>query len=132
MRHYNTRRLPGRIARALNIVPLPYRIVTLQLITALGVAALLLSVSRFESLSALAAGLVCVVPNGYFAWATTNARSAPRLLGQGVAKFVLTVFFLAGTFAVMKPAPLGFFSAFIAVQAMTLMGPLLTTRLAEK
>ncbi len=109
-------------------MPLPYRIVTLQLFTALGVAALLLpvgSVDRFESLSALAAGLVCIVPNGYFAWATNTARSAPRLLGQSVAKFVLTVFFMAGIFVLMKPAPLGFFSAFIAVQAMALVGPLL-------
>ncbi len=113
-------------------MPLPYRIVTLQLITALGVAAFLLSVNRFESLSALAAGLVCVVPNGYFAWATSTARSAPRLLGQGVAKFVLTVFFMAGTFALMKPAPLGFFSAFIAVQAMALVGPLLGSFLGKE
>ena len=96
-------------------MPLPYRIVTLQLITALGVAALLLMVNLFESLSALAAGLVCIGPNGYFAWATNTTRSAPRLLGQSVAKFVVTVFFMAGIFVLMKPAPLGFFSAPFAI-----------------
>ena len=106
-------------------MPLPYRIVTLQLITVLGVAVVLLSSSRFESLSALAAGLVCVVPNGYFAWAASTARSGPRLLGQGFAKLILVMFFMAGTFVWMKPAPLGFFSAFIAVQAMALVAPLL-------
>lgn len=106
-------------------MPLPYRIVTLQLITVLGVAVVLLLSSRFEALSALAAGLVCVVPNGYFAWAASTARSGPRLLGQGFAKLVLVMFFMAGTFALMKPAPLGFFSAFIAVQAMALVAPLL-------
>jgi len=84
----------------------------------------LLLLSPAQALAALAAGAVCIVPGGYFAWRSERERSAGRLLGQGVAKFVLTLVLMALVFASMKPPPLGFFATFVLMQAMYVLVPL--------
>ena len=116
---------------------LPAQIVILQSMTSLVVAAAMLlsdnsSQAGFgdslragsDAVAALMAGAVCVVPGGYFAWRALNERSPGRLLGQGVMKFLLTVTLMALVFAVMKPAPLGFFASFVAMQFAYVVGPL--------
>ena len=97
-------------------MPLSYRIVTLQVATALVGAAGLLLWRIPDATGALAAGLVCTIPNGYFAWRANHERSPSRLLGAGVAKMVGTVVLMAVVFATIKPAPLGFFGMFVALQ----------------
>lgn len=107
-------------------LPLPYLIVTLQLVTSLVVAAgFALADKSQESAAALLAGAVCVVPAGYFAWRSQRERLAGRLLGQGLMKSVLTLSLMALVFAAYQPAALGFFSAFVLIQAMYVIGPLL-------
>jgi F0F1-type ATP synthase assembly protein I len=91
--------------------------------TSLVVAAGLALVDNSEALAALMAGVVCVIPGGYFAWRATVERSPARLLGQGVMKFLLTVTLMALAFAAFQPAPLGFFAAFVLMQTMYVLGP---------
>lgn len=97
---------------------------TLQLVTALVMAAALLLIAPEQSFAALLAGLVCVVPGAFFAWRSQRERSPGRLLGQGVLKFVLTLVSMALVFAWFVPPPLGFFATFVLMQAMYVVGPL--------
>jgi ATP synthase protein I len=99
-----------------------YRIVLYQAVAAAVVAAGLMLVSPEQSLAALLAGLVCVVPNAYFAWRTGVERSPALLLAQGVGKLAFATALMVVVFAMLKPAPLGFFSAFIAMQLMYVVG----------
>ncbi|MFW6092367.1 MAG: ATP synthase subunit I [Pseudomonadota bacterium] len=102
---------------------LPYLVVLLQATTALIVAAAFAWVDKSEAIASLLAGGVVVLPAAYFAWRARWERSPGRLLGQGLMKFVLTVTLMALVFAVCEPAPLGFFSAFVAMQLMYVVGP---------
>lgn len=102
---------------------LPLVVVVLQLMTSLVVAAGLALVDNSQAWAALMAGAVSVIPGSYFAWRATAERSPARLLGQGVMKFLLTVALMALVFAVLRPAPLGFFAAFLLMQAMYIVGP---------
>jgi len=117
---YEVRR--PRPRRPFTRVPLSYRIVTLQVATALIVAAGMLLWNMPDAVGALAAGVVCVIPNGYFAWRANLERSASRLLGAGAAKFVGTVVLMAVAFATIKPSPLGFFGTFVALQIVHVVG----------
>ena len=103
---------------------LPFRIVTLQLLTALVMAGCLLIWDSSQAAGALLAGVVCVVPAGYFAWRVKVERSASRVLLQGVLKFVLTVVLMAACIVVFKPPPAGFFGTFMLLQVMYVVGPL--------
>ena len=102
---------------------LPLLIVMLQLMTSLVVAAGLALVDNSQAMAALLAGAVCGVPGGYFAWRATVERSPARLLGQGVMKFLLTLTLMALAFVAFRPAPLGFFAAFVLMQTMYVVGP---------
>lgn len=102
---------------------LPSLIVLLQLMTSLVVAAAFALADNSQAQAALVAGAVCVVPGAYFAWRAMVERSPGRLLGQGVMKFVLTLALMAVAFAVIQPAPLGFFTAFVLMQTMYVAGP---------
>jgi len=99
-----------------------YRIVVYQAATALLIAAGLAWVSLDQGVAALLAGAVCVVPNGYYAWRISGERSPGRLLGLGVARVMVTLSLMAVAFATAKPAPLGFFVTFIAMQLMYVVG----------
>ena len=106
-------------------MPLSYRIVTLQVATALVVAAAALlwgQPDASDAMGALAAGVACAVPNGYFAWRANHERSASRLLGAGVAKLVGTVVLMAVAFATMQPSLLGFFGTFVVLQIVQVAG----------
>ncbi|MFU8813870.1 MAG: ATP synthase subunit I [Pseudomonadales bacterium] len=104
---------------------LPLAIVMLQLTTALVVAGGLFLLDAREAESALLAGATIVIPGGYFAWRARVERSPGRLLAHGMMKFVSTVALMALSFAVFDAAPLGFFSAFVLMQAMYVIAPLL-------
>jgi ATP synthase protein I len=103
-------------------VPLSYRIVTLQVAAALIAAAGLALWSTADAIAALAAGVACGVPNGYFAWRVNHERSASRLLGAGVVRFVGTIVLMALAFAMVKPSPLGFFGTFVVLQIVHVAG----------
>lgn len=104
--------------------PLPLLIVVLQSMTSLVVAAGLALVDNAQAWAALLAGVVCVAPGGYFAWRALAERSPGRLLGHGLAKSLVTVTLMALVFAVLQPRALGFFLAFVLMQAMYVIGPL--------
>jgi F0F1-type ATP synthase assembly protein I len=130
---YNTRRLWGRFRDVWYGMkgasdPLPLTVVWLQAAGALVVAMGLWFFDPAQALAAFLAGAVVVVPNGYFAWRVGVERSPGRLLAHGVMRFVVTVVLMALTFVVFRPAPLGFFSAFVLMQAMYAAGPLLIGR----
>ena len=99
-------------------MPLSYRIVTLQVAAACIAALALLWWSASEAVAALTAGVVCVLPNGYFAWQANRERSATRLLAAGAMRFVGTVMLMVVAFATIEPAPLGFFGTFIVLQVV--------------
>jgi hypothetical protein len=77
-----------------------------------------------QTVSALAAGLACVVPAWLYAWRATVERSATRFLLQGVLKFGLTLTLMAVCIVAIKPAAAGFFGTFILLQAMYVIAPL--------
>ena len=98
------------------------RIILFQAMLALVIGAGMMLVSIEESLAALAAGAVCLVPNAYFAWRTSMERSPARLLAQSVGKVVVTLSLMAAVIVVLRPAPMGFFTAFVAMQLTYLLG----------
>jgi F0F1-type ATP synthase assembly protein I len=104
---------------------LPLTIVALQVASAVVVATGLSLVDASQAIAALLAGAVVVLPNGYFALLAKPERSPGWLLAHGIMRFLLTVTLMALAFAVFKPAALGFFSAFVLMQAMYAVGPLL-------
>ena len=110
---------------------LPYRIVTLQLLAAVVAAAGLLIWDGSQAFSALLAGAVCLIPGVFFAWRAVVERSPAKLLSQGVFKFALTFALFAACIALFKPAAAGFFGTFALLQAMYVLGPLLSKE-AEK
>ncbi len=102
---------------------LSYRIVSLQLAVTLAAAALFLFWDVSQALAALAGGLVAVAPAALFAWRASVERSARRLLLHGVLKFLLSRVLLALAMILLKPQAAGFFTTFIAVQLMYVIGP---------
>ena len=78
-----------------------------------------------QTVSALAAGLACVVPAALYAWRAAVERSAARFLLQGVVKFAFTLVLVAACIVLMKPAAAGFFGTFILLQAMYVIAPLM-------
>lgn len=98
------------------------RIVAYQGAVALVMAVALAPLGRAQSLAALIAGLVVLVPNAYFAWRAGVEPSPTRLLAHGVGRSVATLVLMAAAFAVTRPAPLGFFAALIVMQLMYLVG----------
>jgi len=106
------------------VLPVSYRIVTLQAFAAIAAAAVMALISAEQAVAALLAGAVGVIPSGFLAWRVQVERSPGRLLGQGVVKFVLTVVLMAMAFAWLKPASLGFFATLVLMQLMYVVGAL--------
>ncbi len=105
-------------------VPLSYRIVASQLGVALVAGLGFLPLALQQAQAAWLAGVVTVLPGGYFAWRAHHERSPGRLLGQGVLKSLLTMVLMALVFATLKPPPLGFFVAFVLMLSMYVLVPL--------
>ena len=97
-------------------MPVSYRVVLLQLAVGMAVAGGLLIWRSGEALAALLATMVCVLPNGYFAWRAQNERSPSRVLGAGMLKFFSTVGLMILALWWWEPAPLGFLGALVVVQ----------------
>ena len=119
---YNARALrTGYLLTTLNPV---LRIVVAQGVVTLVMAAGWTVSTLAEGASSLAAGVVVVVPNAYFAWRVLKAKArgaandeARALLGNAVVKLALSVALLVVVFATLDPAPVAFFATFIAVHA---------------
>jgi len=105
-------------------VPLSYRIVILQLVVTLVVAMFGLLWDAEQSLAALLAGIVCVVPGGVFAWRASAEKSPRALLLQGLGKFAAPIALMAMFLIWLHPAVLGFFGTFIVLQTMYVIGPM--------
>ena len=114
----------------------PHRIVVWQLVATAAVALALLgwemlTASRDgpwwgleQTVSALAAGLACVIPGAWYAWRATKERSGARFLLQGVLKFMLTIALMAACIILIRPEPAGFFGTFVLLQTMYVLAPL--------
>lgn len=102
----------------------PARVVGLQVVVTLCVAAVALFWSADEAKSALLGGIVAFVPNAYFAWAASRTgRSGAqqeavleggRFLGRWLVKMGLMVALLVIALAVLKAGSLGFFAGLVA------------------
>ncbi|MYD97241.1 MAG: ATP synthase subunit I [Gammaproteobacteria bacterium] len=108
----------------------PARVVGLQVVVTLFVAAAALFWSGDEAKSALLGGIVAFVPNAYFAWAASRTgRSGAlkrvgaqqeavleggRFLGRWLVKMGLMVALLVIALAVLKAGSLGFFAGLVA------------------
>lgn len=105
--------MPGRPEMGM---PLPYRTVVLQASVGLALVLVALVWDGREAVSALAATIASVVPNGYFAWRASRERAAARLLAAEVVKIVATIGLMGSAFATMEMSPLGFFATFGVLQ----------------
>lgn len=106
-------------------MPLTYRMVVMQGCAVLIAAVALLPVAREETWAALLAGAVSVVPNALYAWQSERERSPGRLVAFGLLRFLLTLALLGAAIALLRPAPLGFFGAFVLGQLAFFVAPLL-------
>lgn len=100
----------------------PYRTVALQALAGLGVVLAALAWDAREAVAALAATIVSVVPNAYFAWRVSRERAAARILAAEVVKVVATVGMMGLAFATMELRPLGFFATFGVLQLAHVVG----------
>jgi ATP synthase protein I len=91
-----------------------------------------LCVDKVAAVSALLGGLVCVIPNVYFArtlFKHQGARSARKIVNGFYAgeayKLVLTVALFAMVFKTMMVNPLVFFLAYVVTQLVFWFAPLI-------
>lgn len=103
-------------------MPLPYRTVALQALVGVALVLVALTWDVREALAALAATVVSVVPNGYFAWRISRERAAARILAAEVVKVVATLGLMGLAFATMELRPLGFFGTFGVLQLTHVVG----------
>lgn len=66
-----------------------------------------------SSVSMVLGGVAILLPNAFFAWASTRRRSGGWLLVQGVVKFLLSIILMAIAFRHFSPDPLAFFAGVI-------------------
>ena len=103
---------------------MPYRIVVVQILTAVVGTTAALFWDSAAALAALLAAVSVVAPNALFAWRVETAGraggqavdAARRALGQAAAKVVLSVVLMAMAFVWFKPAALPFFGMVVALQ----------------
>lgn len=114
----------------------PVRVVALQAVVTVVVAALALAWSVDEAKSAFLGGLVAFLPNAYFAWAASRAGrggqdaaqeavvEGGKFLGRWLVKMGLMVALLVVALAVLGAGSLGFFVGLIATLIAPLASPL--------
>lgn len=95
---------------------LPQRIVLTQGVIAAVCSLVLLGVSVHEALAALAAGFICVVANGWYAFRLARTSNPQALIGLWIARSVLMALLMVATFVWWAPAALGFFGTLALVQ----------------
>ena len=117
--------------------PKVIRIVGLQAAATLLISlAALFSGDKTLAYSALLGGLVCVLPNVYFAWlmfrnmGASAAKEVVRSFYKAEAvKFGLTVVLFALVFIVVRPLnPISFFLTYAVVQSVHWLAPLVMKR----
>ncbi|TDJ24835.1 MAG: hypothetical protein E2O54_01300 [Gammaproteobacteria bacterium] len=108
-----------------NMMPLPYRVLVVQMLVAGLISAVLaLLVGVADAGAALLAGITVVIPNAYFGWRVVNPeagedpqRASRRLVIQGVQKQLLMLVLMIAAFIGSAPAPWPFFGTLIALLA---------------
>ena len=105
-------------------MPLPYRIVTLQLLLCTVAAARFAGLGCFASLLSTAGWRVLCGPRRDFRVADDRRAIAGQAAGQGVVKFALTLLLMAGCIVAFGPAVGWFFCTFVLLQSMYVVGPL--------
>lgn len=117
--------------------PKVIRVVGLQVVVAILVSAVCwLLLDAVAAYSALLGGLVCAMPNLYFAWKAFSyqgaqaAREIVRSFYKAEAvKFGLTAVLFALVFALVRPLnPISFFLTYAVVQAMHWLAPMVLKR----
>ena len=115
---------------------IPARVVGMQAVASVAVAALALMASVEEAKAALVGGMAAVLPNAYFAWTLARAAAARvdsseralleagRTLGRWGAKMALTVALLVVAVAVLEMGGIGFFAGLGAALMAQLAAPL--------
>lgn len=109
------------------------RLLLIQLgVTILITLIALVAKNATAAISAVAGGLVCIVPNAYFAiklFRHTGARAAKQIVNgfyKGEAlKLMLSIALFAIVFKFLKTNPLVFFVAYIAAQMVFWFAPLI-------
>jgi F0F1-type ATP synthase assembly protein I len=108
---------------------LPYRILLAQACAGAVVAIALLASGPAYVLAALLGMAVVVLPNALLALqlqiASQRGDSAARMLGQGFAKFVLTITLVAVALSVIRPEAVGFFAGLGAAVLAQIIAPAL-------
>ncbi|WP_324768075.1 ATP synthase subunit I [Pokkaliibacter plantistimulans] len=108
------------------------RILISQLGLSLVLGLSLLAFDQIGALSIVLGGLICLLPNSYFAWrlfAVRGARSSrdiAKAFYKGEAgKLLITIVLFALVFSMVKPLNvLALFAGFVAVQMMNWIVPL--------
>ena len=115
----------------------PVRVVALQAVVTVVVAALALAWGADEAKSALLGGLVAFLPNAYFAWAASRAGrggqdatqeavvEGGKFLVRWLVKMGLMVVLLVFALVFLKAGSLGFFIGLVAVLMAQFASPLL-------
>ncbi|WP_136065061.1 F0F1 ATP synthase subunit I [Modicisalibacter radicis] len=123
--------LPARIKR-----PQFKRLLVAQAMVVLAATAIAAILSGAAAVSALLGGLVCLLPNGYFAWRAfryQGARFARDIVKSfyraEAGKFGLTAALFALVFIAVPPSnPAFFFGAYVATLGTQWLGPWLLRR----
>lgn len=130
-------------------VPLPFRIVGLQVIAVVAAALLMLFEGTRQAGSAVLGGTVIVLPNAYFAYAVARRLrlehdshghhdagdgnlAAMRLLGRGASKLVLAAVLMGLVFSFVRVEPLGFFGAMTVALLVQVLAPFLAGVLDQR
>lgn len=75
-----------------------------------------------SSVPVVLGGITILLPNAFFAWASTRRRSGGWLLVQGVVKFLLSVVLMGIVFRYLTPDPLAFFAGVIVALVAHVIG----------
>ena len=98
--------------------------VAVQMVMAGVVVCLMAWVGADQAVAAALGAGVCIGPTALFAWVVPRNWAAGRVLLYGVARSLATVALMALAFALVRPAPLGFFVALGVVHLAYVAVPL--------